>query len=88
METHTFKKIKNPDQEVLNVVRFDEYGKYLAASYHYPQPKILFFSCDKEIKQLGEIAVIGKIISFDLIKSASEPFFVRCNTNTPDGEGY
>ena len=52
-EKGSFSEIKNPDQEVLNIVRFQTYGKFFVASYHYPKPELKFFIFDKEIKKLG-----------------------------------
>jgi len=70
---------------VLNIVRFEYYGKFFAVSYHYPLPKIMLFTYDKEVKRLGEIATKNKINSFDIAKSANEPYQIRVNTNAPEG---
>lgn len=49
----TYSKIKNPDQEVLNIVRFHSKGKFLAVSYSCPKPKLIFFGLNSPMKILG-----------------------------------
>ena len=83
-----FAKIKNPDQEVLNLVRFQFYGRFLAVSYAYPKPKIVFFTFDKDLKNNGDIELKDKVISFDITKTDKEPFYIRINCSSDNGETF
>lgn len=66
-----YNKIKNPDEEALNLVKFERYGKYFGACYSYPTPKLIIMGINnQEIKPISTIDFTEKIFSFDFTDSS------------------
>ena len=75
-----FSKIKNPDEETLNLVRINKDGNMVVACYQFPEFKIVLLNLvakSEAILPLSEIIVGSKItaIDFDI-----ESKYIRYNT--------
>lgn len=76
-----FNQIKNPDEEVLNLVRINKDGTMCIACYLYPKFKIILLNLArrnmKEMKPLSVIELTSRVIAVDFDKESTH---IRFNT--------
>jgi hypothetical protein len=68
---------KNPDREVLNLVRFDREGRYLAICYTPPNAVLMLYDMTTS-KKVAEVKQTSKIIALDFSKDSK---VIQLNTS-------